>query len=91
MYHSAWYSACFELSPRAQAVTPAPDGGYPNENTAEGDDALFGLTTGSFNTAAGFDALYSNTTGISNTANGDSALYSNTTGSENTAIGLIAL
>ena len=83
--------ACFELSPRAQAVTPAPDGGYPNENTAEGDDALFSLTTGSFNTAAGFDALYSNTTGISNTANGDSALYYNTTGSENTAIGLSAL
>jgi len=83
--------ACFELSPRAQAVTPAPDGGYPNENTAEGDDALFSLTTGSYNTAAGFDALYSNTTGISNTANGDSALYYNTTGSENTAIGLSAL
>ena len=37
--------ACFALSPTAQAVTPAPDGGYPNENTAEGDDALFSLTT----------------------------------------------
>jgi hypothetical protein len=24
----------------ARAVTPAPDGGYPGQNTAEGDDAL---------------------------------------------------
>ena len=29
--------ACFGLSPAARAVTPAPDGGYPGENTAEGD------------------------------------------------------
>ena len=28
--------ACFGLSPAARAVTPAPDGGYPGENTAEG-------------------------------------------------------
>ena len=32
--------ACFALSPRAQAVSPAPDGGYPNFNTAEGTKAL---------------------------------------------------
>ena len=37
----------FALSPTARAVTPAPDGGYPNNNTAEGDNALFSLTTGS--------------------------------------------
>ena len=82
---------CLALSPRAQAVLPPPDGGYPGENTAEGDDALLSLTAGQYNTAIGFAALYTNTTGISNTANGDSALYSNTTGSENTAIGLSAL
>jgi len=51
--------ACFALSPQARAVTPAPDGGYPNGNTAEGQDALFNLDTsqGINNTAIGFDAL----------------------------------
>jgi hypothetical protein len=33
--------ACFGLSPRVQAVVPAPDGGYANYNTAEGEDAVF--------------------------------------------------
>jgi hypothetical protein len=79
------------LSPVARAVDPAPDGGYPGENTAEGDDALFSLTTGLQNTAIGFQALYSNTTGISNTATGDEALTDNTTGFENTATGYQAL
>jgi hypothetical protein len=83
--------ASFALSPTARAVSPAPDGGYPGNNTAEGDDALFSLTTGSDNTATGFDALYSNTEGINNTANGNQALYSNTTGSSNTATGFMAL
>ena len=32
--------ACFALSPMAQAVIPAPDGGYPGGNTAEGDNAF---------------------------------------------------
>src|SRR5205807_9740578 len=50
---------CFALSPRVQAVDPPPDGGYPNENTAEGEDALFSLATNSENTAVGFHALYS--------------------------------
>ena len=31
--------ACLGLSPRAQAVSPAPDGGYPGGNTAEGQNA----------------------------------------------------
>jgi len=79
--------ACFVLSPRAQAVDPAPDGGYPGFNTAEGTDALFGLTGGINNTATGFDALYSDTNGSYNTANGLNALFSNTTGSRNTATG----
>ena len=57
---------CFALSPTARAVDPPPDGGYPNQNTAEGEDALFSLTTGADNTAMGFDALDSNTTGSDN-------------------------
>src|SRR6266481_2544471 len=58
--------ACFVLSPTALAVSPALEGDYLNENTAEGTDALLSLTTGVDNTAMGFDALHSNTTGSDN-------------------------
>jgi hypothetical protein len=44
----------------AQAVIPSPDGGYPNFTTAEGQNALFTLTTGSANTAVGWFSLWSN-------------------------------
>jgi hypothetical protein len=40
--------ACFGLLPKAQAVSPPPDGGYPGGNTAEGQNALLSLTTGGF-------------------------------------------
>src|SRR6266480_2653668 len=83
--------ACFGLPPSSRAVTPPPDGGYPNQNTAEGTNALFSLTSGVNNTANGFDALFSNTTGIHNTANGVSTLQNNTSGSNNTATGALAL
>jgi len=68
-----------------------PDGGYPDLNTADGDRALFSLTTSLANTAIGYQALFSNTTGGFNTANGGTALYHNTTGSSNTATGVRAL
>jgi trimeric autotransporter adhesin len=83
--------ACFALSPMAQAVSPPPDGGYPNQITAEGDGALFSLTSGVWNTAVGYQALYYNTTGSFNTANGAAALFNNSTGSDNTATGVLAL
>ena len=54
---------CFALSPQARAVDPPPDGDYPNQNTAEGEDALFSLTAGASNTAMGYHALHDNTTG----------------------------
>jgi Chaperone of endosialidase len=82
---------CFGLLPIMQAVSPAPDGGYPNANTAEGDNALFSLTTGAADTAVGFQALVSNTTGFDNTAIGYTALDRNTTGIQNTANGASAL
>jgi hypothetical protein len=77
--------------PTAFGVVPAPDGGYPGGNTAEGDNALFSLTTGANNTAIGQAALFTNTTGSNNTANGTDALADNTTGSFNTANGFTAL
>src|SRR5207302_11365268 len=79
--------ACFALLPTARAVDPPPDGGYANQNTAEGEDALFSLTDGSNNTAIGYRAMYSDTRGFGNTAIGVGALGDNTAGSSNTAIG----
>jgi hypothetical protein len=83
--------AWFALSPAVRAVSPPPDGGYANGNTAEGTDALFSLTIGTDNTAAGFLALFHNTTGFDNTANGFEALALNTTGFQNVANGFQAL
>ena len=93
--------------PKAEAVIPPPDGGYPGFNTAEGTKALFSLTTGSANTAVGWFSLFSNAAGSFNTATGagallfntadentafgTAALLSNTTGNENTANGTLAL
>ena len=98
---------CIGLLPRAQAVVPPPDGGYPGFNTAEGQNALFSLTTGSANTAVGWYSLFSNTegsfdtatgagsllfnTGDNNTAFGAAALLFNSIGTENTAVGTTAL
>jgi hypothetical protein len=95
--------ACFGRPQSTQAVSPAPDGGY----TAEGQTALFSLTTGGFNTAVGYLSLRSNTTNSfntaigagtllantadQNTATGTGALLSNTEGSFNTANGALAL
>jgi hypothetical protein len=89
----AWYA----FSPKTWAVNPAPDGGYPGGNTAEGQSALFSLTTGGYNTAVGFFSLRSDTTGIFNTAIGAGALLANVgdpstfEGIQNTATGAGAL
>jgi hypothetical protein len=79
------------LAPVARALRPPPDGGYPNDTTAEGDGALFSLTTGFGNTALGFNALHSDTEGSLNTAAGRNALLNNITGLHNTATGASAL
>ena len=89
--------ACFGLLSKAEAVVPAPDGGYPGFNTAEGQNALFSRTTGVANTAVGWFSLFSNTDGSYNTGVGAGTLLFNvgdqTTGdgTQNTAIGTAAL
>jgi hypothetical protein len=77
--------------PMARAVSPAPDGGYAGNNTAEGTSALFSLTSGIDNTALGFEALYHNSTGRYNSGIGYLALFRNTTGTLNSATGVNAL
>ena len=99
--------ACIVLLPAVQAVVPAPDGGYPGGNTAEGQNALLGQTTGGFNTAIGLFSLRALTngkfnTGVGagtlllnnadgNTAIGAGALLNNISGPTNTATGAFAL
>jgi hypothetical protein len=70
---------------KSQAVSPPPDGGYPGNNTAEGQNALLSLATGINNTAIGWFSLKSNT------AMGYQALLGSSTGSGNTAVGYDAL
>lgn len=95
------------IGPKARAVSPPPDGGYPGGNTAEGQLALGSLSTGVYNTAVGIYSLLSITdgdfcTGVGagtllvntaseNTATGAGALLSNTTGVQDTANGAFAL
>ena len=78
---------CFALSPMAQAVMPPPDGSYPGQNTAEGQQALFSLTTGIHNTALGAQALFLDHAGSYNTATGSQTLFHNISGVFNTAVG----
>jgi hypothetical protein len=98
---------CFGSLQNAHAVSPPPDGGYPNFTTAEGTKALQNLTTGAANTAVGWYSLFANTTASfntaigagaldlntarNNTAVGAAALLLNTTGNDNTANGVAAL
>ena len=84
--------ACFALlpAPNAFGVVPPPDGGYPNFNTAEGQNALLHLTTGTANTAVGWVSLENVTAGSFNTAVGAGTLVLNG-GDQNTAIGAAAL
>ena len=79
----------FAFSQTAHALLPAPppDGAYPGGNTAEGSDALFSRTAGTFNAAVGDHALYADTTGTANTAVGAWALATNISGNQNVAIG----
>jgi hypothetical protein len=81
----------FGLLPTAPAVNPPPPGGYPNQNTAAGNNALENLTAGTHNTAIGRRALFANKQGAFNTAVGAAALDANVNGMRNTATGYQAL
>jgi hypothetical protein len=78
------------ILPNTEAVSPAPDGGYPAGNTAEGQNALLSLTSGTYNTGVGLFSLLGNAEGSFNTAIGAGALLANTA-HQNTAIGAGAL
>ncbi len=96
-----------EIPEGAPAILGAPLAPLPGFNTADGQDALVNVTTGSGNSAFGWRALFSNTdasfnTGVgvgalvlnngdSNTAVGAAALLLNTSGTNNTGIGTDAL
>jgi trimeric autotransporter adhesin len=98
---------CCGLASKAHAVNPPPDGGYAGGNTAEGQNALLSLTTGTYNTAIGLYSLLIDSTGKfntgvgagtllvntadENTAAGAGALLSNTTGVDNAAVGTFSL
>jgi hypothetical protein len=99
---------CFGLCQQVQSATDTPDpGSVPLSNTADGQLALAGITTGIYNSAFGFYSLLSNSdasfnTGVGagtllvsdgsqNTAVGAGALFSNLVASFNNAVGAFAL
>ena len=79
---------CFPLLVKAQAGPQVP---LPGLNTADGNHALFSITTGTANTAVGWRSLSSDTTGSFNTGLGAGALALNSTDDSNTAVGTAAL
>jgi len=93
--------ACLALLSRAQAspekAPAAPETALPGFNTADGDHALFSITTGVANAAFGWYSLFSNTDGSFNTAVGAGTLLFNVgdqstgEGVQNTAVGAAAL
>ena len=98
--------AYFSTLLTSQAVNPLPGGGYPGGNTAQGQNALLNLTSGTYNTAIGWFSINSNKIGsfntavgagtlfaniADNTATGAGALLNNTPGANNTVSGVFAL
>jgi hypothetical protein len=84
------------VSSSALALDPPPGGGYPNDVTALGTDALFNVTGDALpgdDTAIGFEALYSSgvPTDGRNTAVGSQAMHQTTTAAGNVGVGCDAL
>ncbi len=84
-----------QAAPKKAPAAPAT--ALAGFNTADGDHALFNITTGVANTAVGWYSLFSNTDGSFNTAVGAGTLVLNVgdqaagVGVENTAVGVAAL
>jgi hypothetical protein len=72
----AWFG--LYRAPNTFGVVPPPDGGYPNFTTAEGENALFNLTTDMNNATVGSSSLKSSTIGSFNTAIAVGTLLSST-------------
>jgi hypothetical protein len=83
----AFALVCFVLLPKAPA---APETALRGFNTADGDHALAGVTTGIANTAVGWHSLGGDTSGSSNSGFGAGTLVLNN-GDQNTAVGTLAL
>jgi len=81
---------CFGLLSTTQAVSPAPNGGYPGSNTAVGQNALLSRTSGIYDTAIGTYSELLLTSGNFNTGVGAGTLLRNNA-NENTAVGAGAL
>jgi hypothetical protein len=64
--------------------------GLPNDNVADGFQALYSSTTGYENLGSGVQALFQDTAGSDNVAVGYEALSKNTVGSGNIAVGVNA-
>ena len=79
---------CLPFLLKAQDSPQAP---LPGLNTADGDHALFSITSGTANTAVGWRSLTSDTTGSFNTGLGAGALALNISDDSNTAVGTAAL
>ncbi len=84
---------CLAFSQAAGALNPPPDGGYPNQNTAEGDGSLNDINTSadSDNTALGFEAMNLAEQVTGNTAVGSQALFFAFQANFNTGVGYNAL
>ena len=91
-FSSANVFACFALSPKAQAVSPAPDGGYPGCQYCRRNQGASKPHQRRCNTAVGLFSLFSEQHALaaSTRANrrGDAPF---STADENTAIGAAAL
>jgi hypothetical protein len=78
---------CIGLLPGAQAVVPAPDGGYPGGNTQQKAMLPCSTSPAGSGTQPWAAKLRNDTTGGANTTTGFQAVLNNTTGDRNTAYG----
>ena len=79
------------LPANAEKAPGSPETVLAGFNTADGDHALFSVTTGVANSAVGWYSLFADTSGSFNTGLGAATLALNVDGVENTAVGTAAM